>query len=118
MAAEVASRLDSAKCYGIWWFNRRRIKTYQEAVNGPDGEPYKKRVKITQRPGEEWIAVPVPDSGIPREWIDLARDAIKDNVKFPRNNDRPWVLSGGIARCAECGWTMTTHTVRGPSRST
>jgi hypothetical protein len=96
-----------------WWFNRRRTKSYQEAVNGPDGKRYKKRVKITQRPEEEWIAVPVPDSGIPREWIDLAREAIKNNVKVSRNNDRPWVLSGGIARCAECGWTMTVHTVWG-----
>jgi site-specific DNA recombinase len=113
MSAEVASRLDPEKCYGIWWFNRRRTKTYQEAVNGPSGKRYKRRVKIMPRPEEEWIAVPVPDSGIPREWIDLAREAIKDNVKFSQNHNRPWVLSGGVARCAECGWTMSTHTVRG-----
>jgi site-specific DNA recombinase len=115
MSAEVASRLDPEKCYGIWWFNRRRTKTYQEAVNGPDGKRYKKRVKITQRPKEEWIAVPVPDSGIPREWVDLAREAIKDNVKFSQNNNRPWELSGGLAHCAECGWALSTHTVRKPN---
>jgi hypothetical protein len=34
-------------------------------------------------------------------------------VKFSRNNDRPWVLSGGLARCAECGWSMTTPAVSG-----
>ena len=113
LSAEVAARLDPEKYYGIWWFNRRRTKTYQEAVSGPDGKHYKKRVKITQRPEEEWIAVPIPDSGIPREWIDLAREAIKNNVKLSRNNDRPWVLSGGLARCAECGWTMTVHSVWG-----
>ena len=115
MSAEVASRLDQKKRYGIWWFNRRRTKTYQEAVNGPDGKHYKRRVKITQRPEEEWIAVPVPDSGIPREWVDLAREAIKDNVMFSQNNNRPWVLSGGIAHCAECGWALSTHTVRKPN---
>jgi site-specific DNA recombinase len=115
MSAEVASRLDPEKCYGIWWFNRRRTKTYQEAVNGPNGKRYKKRVKITQRPEDEWIAVPVPDSGIPREWIDLAREAIKDNVKFSQNNNRPWELSGGIAHCAECGWSLSTHTTRKPN---
>jgi site-specific DNA recombinase len=113
MSAEVASRLDPEKYYGICWFNRRRTKTYQEAVNSPDGKRYKRRVKITPRPEEEWIAVPVPDSGISREWIDLAREAIRNNVKFSRNNDRPWVLSGGLARCAECGWSMTTHAVSG-----
>jgi site-specific DNA recombinase len=115
MSAEVASRLDPEKCYGIWWFNRRRTKTYQEAVNGPNGKRYRKRVKITQRPEDEWIAVPVPDSGIPREWIDLAREAIKDNVKFSQNNNRPWELSGGIAHCAECGWSLSTHTTRKPN---
>jgi len=115
MAAEVASRLDQKKRYGIWWFNRRRTKTYQEAMNGPDGKRYKKRVKITERPKEEWIAVPVPDSGIPREWVELAREAIKDNVKFSQNNNRPWVLSGGIAHCALCGWALSTHTVRKPN---
>jgi site-specific DNA recombinase len=115
MAADVASRLDSEKRYGIWWFNRRRTKTYQAAVNGPDGKHYKKRAKITQRPEEEWIAVPVPDSGIPREWVDLAREAIKDNVKFSQNNNQPWELSGGLAHCAECGWALSTHTVRKPN---
>jgi site-specific DNA recombinase len=114
MSAEVASKLDPEKRYGIWWFNRRKTRTYQEAVNGPDGKRYKKRTKIARRPEEEWIAVPVPDSGIPREWVDLAREAIKDNVKFSRNNNRPWELSGGLAHCAECGWAMSTHTVWKP----
>jgi Recombinase zinc beta ribbon domain len=112
MAAEVASRLDPQKRYGMWWFNRRRTKTYQEAVSGPEGKRYKRRVKITPRPDQEWIAVPVPDSGVPREWVDLAREAIKDNVKLSQNNNRPWELSGGIARCAECGWAMRAHSVR------
>jgi site-specific DNA recombinase len=111
MATEVASRLDPQKRYGIWWFNRRRTKTYQEAVSVPEGKPYKRRLKITPRPEEEWIAVPVPDSGVPREWVDLAREAIADNVKFSQNNNRPWELSGGIARCAQCGWAMRAHTV-------
>jgi len=114
MSAEVASRLDPEKRYGIWWFNRRRTKTYQEAVNGPDGKRYKKRTKVTPRPEEEWITVPVPDSGIPREWVDLAREAIMDIVKFSQNHNRPWELSGGLAHCAECGWAMSPHTVWKP----
>jgi site-specific DNA recombinase len=111
MAAEVAGRLDPEKWYGIWWFNRRRTKTYQVAVNGADGKRYKRRTKITERPEAEWIAVPVPESGIPREWVDAARHAIKDNVKFSQNDSRPWELSGGIARCDECRWSMRAHTV-------
>ena len=80
-------------------------------MSGPDGKRYKKRAKTTWRPEAEWIAVPVPDSGIQRELIDLARAAIKDNVRYSQNNRRPWVLSGGVARCGECGSAMTTHTV-------
>jgi site-specific DNA recombinase len=112
MSAEVAARLDPGKRYGIWWFNRRKTKTYQESVNGANGKQYKRRVKISERPEAEWIAVPVPESGIPREWVDAAREAIKDNVKLSQNDNRPWELSGGIARCAECGWAMRAHTVR------
>jgi hypothetical protein len=67
MSAEVAARLDPAKRYGIWWFNRRKTKTYQESVNGANGKQYKRRVKITERPETEWIAV--PESCIPREWV-------------------------------------------------
>jgi len=111
MSAEVAARLDPEKRYGIWWYNRRKTKTYQEAVSGPEGKRYKRRVKIAERSEAEWIAVPVPESGIPREWVDAAREAIADNMKFSQNDNRPWELSGGIARCGECGWAMRAHTV-------
>lgn len=112
MSAEVAARLNPEQRYGIWWFNCRKTKTYQEAVNGVGGKTYKRRVKVSERPESEWIAVPVPDSGIPREWVDLAREAMKNNVKISRNDRRPWELSGGLARCAECGWALSTISVK------
>jgi site-specific DNA recombinase len=111
ISAEVVARLDPEKRYGIWWFNRRRTKRYQVTVNGANGKQYKKRSKITERPETEWIAVPIPESGIPREWVDAAREAIADNVKLSQNDNRSWELSGGIARCGECGWAMRAHTV-------
>ena len=43
--------------------------------------------------------------------MDAARAAIADNVKYSQNDNRPWELSGGIARCGECGWSMRAHTV-------
>ncbi len=110
MSSDVAGRLRPEKCYGIWWFNRRKTTTSQVAVNGVNGKTYKRKTKITERPEGEWIAVPIVESGIPREWVDAARAAIKDNVKFSQNDNRPWELSGGIARCSECGWAMKTHT--------
>ena len=51
----------------------------------------------------------MPESGIPREWVDAAREAIKDNQRQSANGDRFWELSGGILYCAECGCRMTVH---------
>ncbi len=42
------------------------------------------------KPSEEWIAVPVPDPGVPREWVDGAREAIKGNHRAPSSNRRFW----------------------------
>jgi site-specific DNA recombinase len=91
MAASVAALLDPRRCYGIWWFNRRRTKTMQVAEARKDGgRTYKKKNSCIERPKEEWIAVPVPDSGIPREWVDAAREAIKANGKISNAGHRVW----------------------------
>jgi hypothetical protein len=58
------------------------------------------------KPPEEWIAVPVPDPGVPREWVDGAREAIKDNQRSPSSNRRFWELSGGLLSCGCCGYAM------------
>ena len=108
----VAGRLDPKKRYGIWWFNRRRYASRQVAVSGPDGRSYRREIKVTDKPRSEWVAVPVPDSGIPREWIDAARDSIRDNKRHSKNGDRFWELSGGVLLCAECGCRMVATTVR------
>jgi site-specific DNA recombinase len=68
VSPDVAAPLDPEKRYGIWWFNRRRTTRKQVAEpNGDGGRDYKKRQKVAEKPREEWIAVPVPDSGVPRE---------------------------------------------------
>jgi len=73
----------------------------------PGGKTYLKKRKITLKPKEEWIAVPVPDSGVPREWVDAARDAIKNNRRPPSAKRRFWELAGGLLRCGHCGGYMT-----------
>ena len=85
MRGLLAARLDPEKRYGIWWFNRRSYASKQ-------------------------VAVPVPDSGIPREWIDAARDSIKDNKRPSTNAERFWELSGGVMLCAKCGCRMVAYT--------
>ena len=107
---EVAATLDPSLNYGIWWFNRRRTETKQVSEMGPNGRHYRRRIKVTDKPRSEWIAVPVPDSGIPREWVDATREAIKDNQRPSANSDRVWELSGGMFFCGGCGNRMSVHT--------
>jgi site-specific DNA recombinase len=109
---EVAGRLDPNKSYGVWWFNRERISRQQVAEVSPNGRVYREKVKTTTRPKEEWIAVPVPDSGILREVVDAAREAIADNRRASSNGDRFWELSGGILHCSACGLRMKTNVTR------
>ena len=85
--------------YGVWWFNRRKY--------AKDRRTGKKMCEW--RPRSEWIAVPVPDAGVPREWVELARRNIRGNRKVSSLGKRFWELSGGIARCDVCGHTLTTQ---------
>ena len=58
--------------------------------------------------------MPVPDSGIPCEWVDAAREAIKDNRATFSAGDRFWELSGGVLYCGECGHRMVANRVLQP----
>jgi len=116
----VAGRLDPKKRYGIWWFNRRRYASRQVAVSGPDGRSYRREIKVTDKPRSEWVAVPVPDSGIPREWIDAARDSIRDNKRLARTG-----IAFGNSPGASCfapsvvaGWSRPPSARRKPPRPT
>ena len=106
----MAVRLEPDRSYGLWWFNRLGHKVRQVSEPSGDDGTYHKTYEWHQKPKEEWIAVPVPDSGIPRELVDAARAAIASNRQAARAGRRFWELTGGIARCGECGWTMcATH---------
>ncbi len=108
LSPDIASRLASDECYGVWWFNRRRVARTQvvrrAATDG--GRTYRKVTKLAQRPREEWIAVPVPDAGVPRDVVEAARRAIKDNVRPSAAGERFWEISGGVLRCGVCGCNM------------
>ena len=108
---EVAAKLDPRERYGVWWFNRRKSKTTQVSVPDGNGRRYKRRTKYVSRPPEEWIAVPVPDSGVPREVVDAARAVIKNNHAPSNAGRRFWELSGGLVRCGLCGYYLKAHTV-------
>jgi hypothetical protein len=86
--------------------------------DNPGGERrYVTRTRYTEKPREEWIAVPVPDAGVPKEDVERARDAIRNNEKCSSAGRRFWELSGGIFRCAQCGRALVAvTTLKGPKR--
>jgi hypothetical protein len=100
VSPEVASELDCSLDYGIWWFNQYRAQVKRGQSR-----------KFSRKPREEWIAIPVVDAGIPRAWVDAAREAIDGNYRPPRTTRRVWELAGGVLFCGECGRRMIGHTV-------
>jgi hypothetical protein len=104
----VAATLNPEANYGISWYGRHRTSVKQVVEVGPGGKRYRRLRGATKKPREQWIAVPVIDSGLPRELIEAAREAIADNRKASSAGHRFWELSGGIMWCSNCGRRMTT----------
>jgi site-specific DNA recombinase len=98
LAPEVLSALDPERSYGIQWYSKNKWET--------DGEGHK---IVTERPRDEWIAIPTPEAGVPREHVEAAREAIKDNVRPSNAGYRAWPLKG-IAYCP-CGTRLKPHRV-------
>ena len=103
---EVAARLDPRKSYGIWWYNRRRFEPKRTPPKTPGD--FKRKYKPIEKPRDEWIGIPVPDPGISADLADAARTRMGRNKAPSKNGRRYWELSGGIVRCAECGYVMGT----------
>jgi hypothetical protein len=101
VSPEVVAPLDPERSYGVYWFNRQRVK---KVHTGP-----KRNVREDNDPSE-WIAVPVPDAGIPRQWVEDARAAVKDNARSPDAGRRFWELKS-LLFCP-CGRRLTTFVAR------
>ena len=108
VSQDVAAKLNPEDTYSISWYGRHRTSVKQVVELGPDGKRYRRQRGATEKPREQWIAVPVPDSGIPRELIEAAREAIAQNRRLSSAGSRFWELSGGLLVCGNCGRRMTT----------
>ncbi len=97
LSQQVLAGLDSDENYGVWWYGINRVKLT------PMGD---RRRKWSKNPEEEWVAVPVPDAGIPLETVKTARDALKRSY-HPRKESKYFYELRGMLRCACCG-TLTT----------
>lgn len=92
---------------GVWYYGRERVELTERLTK--DGNR-KRKHKLT--PQDEWIAVPVPDSGIPHEIIDRARENLTKNYR-PRAKAQHYYELKGLVFCEECGLRMTTYTADG-----
>jgi len=100
---------------GTLWWGKERVTTTAVSKMENGERTYKKKVLRETRPRSEWIAIPVPSSGIPHEIIKRARENIKGNIKaVSKNSDRVWELSGGVGVCSECGFRMVAYTSLNP----
>jgi hypothetical protein len=103
---DVLARLEPESKYGVFWFGERTVTRKRASENGPNGREYRYRYTSKIRPVADRIGIPVPDSGIPREWVDGARRNLANNRRAANAGRRFWDLSAGILRCSECGRAM------------
>jgi site-specific DNA recombinase len=108
VSSQVAARLDPERLYGVWYYNRKRVKFSQVSEAGPDGagRVYRRHRSNSLKERSEWIAVPVPDAGITLDILEAARRTIRDYKTGSKAAGRFWELSGAVARCSECGRAM------------
>ena len=116
---EVAARLDPSLRYGIWWFNRRRTETKQVSEVGPEGRRYRRRIKVTDKPRSEWIAVPCQTPASPGSgWTPLARPSRTTGAR-PQTRIASGSTPAGCcsAKNAEIGCRSTPASTTGTGRS-
>jgi hypothetical protein len=99
--------------YGIAYYGKKRITKRQVSEAAGSERRYRQRIKAQARDREQWLAVPVPDSGLARELVDAAREAIKDNRQTAHSGQKAWELPGNLLRCAVCGYGMQPKITRG-----
>jgi hypothetical protein len=103
---EVAASLDSDKHYGLWWYNRQRVKWSQVSEVGPEGRVYRRRGRYSIKDKSQWITVPVPAAGIPRAMVEAARQTVLSYRPNSKAAGRFWELSGSIMHCTICDRVM------------
>ena len=113
----VAARLDPSKRYGIYWFNRTRTTRKRVRFPGAEGNEYKWRYSVAHNPRDQWVAIPVPDSGVGRDVVEAARAMLAGNRQMTSTGRRLWELPGGSVRCAGCGCSMTQYTSAAAGRN-
>jgi site-specific DNA recombinase len=93
------ARIVRNECYkGIYYGKHRTLRT--------PGRKNKRR--DSPLPKDKWVAVPVAESGIPHELIDVARGKLDARYR-PRPKAQSLFELGGTLACAECGCRITGY---------
>jgi len=108
VSSAVVARLDESKSYGIFWSNCTRTTRKRVSEPGPNGREYRWRYSVRKNPMQQWIAIPVPDAGLSREVVDIAREMVRDNMRST-NKGRRFFELGGMVYCGGCGKKMLYH---------
>jgi site-specific DNA recombinase len=111
LPAGAEGKLKPDERYGVWWYGRQRHHQEYKTDLEPDGRKhYRKGKRVEDLPQEQWVAIPVPDCGIPPHVVDAARTA-RSEYRKPASTGYFWQLSGGVIRCGGCGHAMSgVHT--------
>lgn len=109
LSPEVLSRLDPDRMYGVWYYNRNRMKRWREPKMVDGVKTYPWRYETYTKPKSEWIGVPVESSGIDRELIERARVRLSENRRVSRSAGRFWELSGKMLTCGDCGYVLSNR---------
>lgn len=117
VSPQVVRALDEKRVYGLWTWKKKAVKRWIERA--PEGG-YRKRVKNTDNPRDEWLAVPVDvsEASLSREQVETVRTELGKNQRRQPSTraKRLWQLSGGLARCTVCGNGLSPHTVHGKDK--
>jgi len=110
VAADVVSGLDPGKRYGVAYYGKDRVS---KASRKKREQGKHRTFKRQQR--DDWIPIPVPDSGIPREWVEATRRYFETYRGWkltpdgqPKEGAHFYELRG-FAYCGACGRKMTGY---------
>src|SRR5215218_1991569 len=109
LASEVATALNESLSYGIYWFNRTRTTRKRVSKAGSTGKEYRWQTKTRRNPRDQWVAIPVPDAGIPLDVVEAAREMVRYNSPAPKKGRRFWEIPSGVVRCGGCGNAMLRY---------
>ncbi|CAA9283851.1 MAG: hypothetical protein AVDCRST_MAG93-3383 [uncultured Chloroflexia bacterium] len=119
VTANVVNALDPEKTYGVWWYGKDRVEKTDEPKKRKDGQPRvnasKKPRRYNRQQRDDKIPVPIPDAGIPREWVEATRRYFETYRGWKLTPDgRPkegahFYELRGFVYCGACGRKMTGY---------